>query len=111
MCTKSDVKRIVDDKIDKLELSLVKIIKEEVAFSIKDLPAHKTAPKTRRDLDSLASCIASVTKNQNEVLIKVNEIHAFYTGAKFLQKTVIWFFSLIGIVAGGILACRELFKN
>ena len=80
-------------------------ISSEIDSSIKKRLKHvETAPATKKELDSLS-------KNQDELLTKMTEIHDFYTGARFTQKFILWFFTTIGVIAGGILACKELFKK
>ena len=52
-----------------------------------------------------------LAKSQREMMGKVGEMHQVFTGAKFLNKTVLWFVGVISAIGGLVLLIREIFKK
>lgn len=49
-------------------------------------------------------------KRFNKMYYKVNEMHQIFTNTTWTTKTLIKIFAAIGIITGGIIGLRELFK-
>lgn len=123
MCTKKELEEAIENALTRNNIARDKLwekrmagfivqVMEKTDISINKRIEHlKSSPETREELDELKACQEEARKCQKEISSKVNEMHKVFFSSKFTIRIFVWLFSTMGIIAGSLLAVRELFKK
>jgi len=98
MCTKEEMKQVMDDS----RFSMIEELNDKIDKSV--CAKHTTSPETLKMINDMKKSVEKLT-------VKVDEIHKFYTGAKFMQRSILWIFATLGAVAVSISQIIDVCKK